>query len=177
VIFRNVHKLLVDTASSEFLFCLDFWEDESVFKELFGPVVAVVESDLATQLQVTGRGSVVFVVQPELSIATLLHVLEPMLRHADTVLCAAPVVCCVLQEQHDLLCVLLMIRLNAEHRALMVARRVPCLDDYLDRVNLLLWPRFKVRMCAAPCCLLTACKRVSAPVGHQRHVAGGDHSP
>jgi hypothetical protein len=48
------------------------------------------------------------------------------------------------QEQHDLLCVLLMIRLNAEHRALMVARRVPCLDDYLDRVNLLLWPRFKV---------------------------------
>lgn len=52
VIFRNVHKLLVDTASSEFLFCLDFWEDEAVFKELFGPVVAVVESDLATQLQV-----------------------------------------------------------------------------------------------------------------------------
>lgn len=49
-----------------------------------------------------------------------------------------------LQEQHDLLCVLLMIRLNAEHRTLMVARRVPCLDDYLDRVNLLLWPRFKV---------------------------------
>jgi hypothetical protein len=98
VIFRNVHKLLVDTASSEFLFCLDFWEDEAVFKELFGPVVGVVEADLSTQLQ----------------------------------------------EQTDLLCVLLMIRLNAEHRALMVARRVPCLDDYLDRVNLLLWPRFKV---------------------------------
>jgi hypothetical protein len=52
--------------------------------------------------------------------------------------------CMCLQEQHDLLCVLLMIRLNAEHRTLMVARRVPCLDDYLDRVNLLLWPRFKV---------------------------------
>lgn len=47
-----MHKLLVDTASSEFLFCLDFWEDESVFKELFGPVVAVVEADLTTQLQV-----------------------------------------------------------------------------------------------------------------------------
>lgn len=52
MIFRNVHKLLVDTASSEFLFCLDFWEDEGVFRELAGPVVAVVESDLATQLQV-----------------------------------------------------------------------------------------------------------------------------
>jgi hypothetical protein len=40
--------------------------------------------------------------------------------------------------------VLLMIRINAEHRRLMSKRRVPCLDDYLDRVNLLLWPRFKV---------------------------------
>lgn len=52
VIFRNVHKLLVDTATSEFLFCLDFWEDEAVFKELFAPVVAVVEGDLTEQLQV-----------------------------------------------------------------------------------------------------------------------------
>ena len=52
--------------------------------------------------------------------------------------------CGLLQNQHDVLCVLMMIRLNAEHRALMVKRRVPCLDDYLDRINLLLWPRFKV---------------------------------
>lgn len=58
LIFRNVHKLLVDTASSEFLFCLDFWEDEGVFKELFGPVVSVVESDLATQLQVCAHATV-----------------------------------------------------------------------------------------------------------------------
>uniref|UniRef100_A0A383VE33 Uncharacterized protein n=1 Tax=Tetradesmus obliquus TaxID=3088 RepID=A0A383VE33_TETOB len=98
VIFRNVHKLLVDTASSEFLFCLDFWEEEAAFRELFAPVVAVVEGDLAEQLQ----------------------------------------------NQHDVLCVLLMIRLNSEHRSLMARRRVPCLDDYLDRLNLALWPRFKV---------------------------------
>jgi hypothetical protein len=48
------------------------------------------------------------------------------------------------QNQHDVLCVLLMIRLNSEHRSLMARRRVPCLDDYLDRLNLALWPRFKV---------------------------------
>jgi hypothetical protein len=48
-----VHKLLVDTASSEFLFCLDFWDDETVFKELFSPVVAVVEGDLAQAVQVS----------------------------------------------------------------------------------------------------------------------------
>lgn len=47
-----MHKLLVDTASSEFLFCLDFWDDEAVFKDLFTPVVAVVEGDLAQAVQV-----------------------------------------------------------------------------------------------------------------------------
>lgn len=39
---------------------------------------------------------------------------------------------------------LLMIRINYQHRLLMNKRRIPCLDDYLDRVNLQLWPRFKV---------------------------------
>jgi hypothetical protein len=54
------------------------------------------------------------------------------------------------------LCVLLMIRLNSEHRSLMARRRVPCLDDYLDRLNLALWPRFKVgrgHACVCVCCL------------------------
>jgi hypothetical protein len=48
------------------------------------------------------------------------------------------------QEISDLLCVLLMVRVNADHRKLMAKRRLPILDDYLDRVHLLLWPRFKV---------------------------------
>ena len=39
---------------------------------------------------------------------------------------------------------LLMIRMNYHHQLIMNKRRIPCLDDYLDRVNLLLWPRFKV---------------------------------
>ena len=39
---------------------------------------------------------------------------------------------------------LLMIRINHDHRRIMAKRRVPCLDDYLDRVYMLLWPRFKV---------------------------------
>lgn len=39
---------------------------------------------------------------------------------------------------------LLMIRINYQHRLIMSNRRIPCLDGYLDRVNLVLWPRFKV---------------------------------
>jgi vacuolar protein sorting-associated protein 52 len=44
----------------------------------------------------------------------------------------------------DMVGLLLMIRINYQHRLLMNKRRIPCLDDYLDRVNLQLWPRFKV---------------------------------
>ena len=50
-----------------------------------------------------------------------------------------------LQDIGDLVCILIMIRINHDHRKLMARRRVPSLDDYLDRVHLLLWPRFKVR--------------------------------
>ena len=51
------------------------------------------------------------------------------------------------QECYDLVALLLMIRMNYHHQLIMNKRRIPCLDDYLDRVNLLLWPRFKVAAC------------------------------
>jgi len=98
VIFRNVHKLLMDSATSEYFFCLDFFEEESVFKDLFTPIVAVVEGDLANSLQ----------------------------------------------SNFDALSVLLMIRINHAHRKVMTQRHVPYLDDYLDRINLMLWPRLKM---------------------------------
>ena len=45
---------------------------------------------------------------------------------------------------------LLMVRINYQHRLIMNRRRIPCLDGYLDRVNLVLWPRFKARLCRRP---------------------------
>lgn len=39
---------------------------------------------------------------------------------------------------------LLMVRINYQHRLLMNKRRIPALDDYLDRLSLQLWPRLKV---------------------------------
>ena len=45
---------------------------------------------------------------------------------------------------YDMVGLLLMIRINYQHRLLMNKRRIPCLDHYLDRLNLQLWPRFKV---------------------------------
>ncbi len=52
--------------------------------------------------------------------------------------------CVRAQETHDLVGLLLMIRINYHHQLIMNKRRIPCLDHYLDRINLLLWPRFKV---------------------------------
>ncbi|KAJ9512046.1 hypothetical protein QJQ45_004603 [Haematococcus lacustris] len=98
VIFRSVHKLLLDTASSEFFFCLDFFEEEGVFKELFAAMIQVVEADLAAAVQ----------------------------------------------DNWDMLSLLLMIRVNHEHRKAMQQQRIPLLEDYLDRVHLLLWPRLKL---------------------------------
>ena len=52
VLFRSVNKLLMDTATTEYLFCHEFFQEEAVFQELFAATVAVVESALAAQLQV-----------------------------------------------------------------------------------------------------------------------------
>lgn len=46
---------------------------------------------------------------------------------------------------YDMVGLLLMVRINYQHRLLMNKRRVPALDGYLDRLNLTLWPRFKAK--------------------------------
>lgn len=42
---------------------------------------------------------------------------------------------------------MLMMRVNHEHRKHVGKAYVPGLDEYLDRVHLALWPRFKVGSC------------------------------
>lgn len=49
-----------------------------------------------------------------------------------------------------MIAVLLMIRVNSVHSAVVGPRGIQCLDDYLDRLKLLLWPKLKVCMHAAP---------------------------
>jgi len=97
-VFRSTHKLLMDTATSEYLFCADFWStDQAIFRELFAGAIAAVEEQL--QSSVTGC--------------------------------------------NDCVGLMLMIRVAHEHQLVMTRRRVPSLDTYFDKVNLLLWPRFK----------------------------------
>ena len=53
LLFRSVNKLLMDTATSEYLFCFDFFQEAAVFHELFAPTLQVVESALAATLPVS----------------------------------------------------------------------------------------------------------------------------
>ena len=52
-IFRSMHKLLMDTSTSEYLFCLEFFQDDGVYHELIAPTQAAVETALNAQLQVS----------------------------------------------------------------------------------------------------------------------------
>jgi hypothetical protein len=98
VLFRSLHKLLMDTATSEYLFCDDFFGEESIYNEIFtGPFAAIDE-------------------------------------HFNA----------ILPNFFDAIGIMLMIRIIHQHQLIMSRRRIPCLDSYLDKVNIALWPRFKM---------------------------------
>ncbi|GFY95191.1 Vps52 / Sac2 family [Actinidia rufa] len=118
VLFRSLHKLLMDTASSEYLFCDDFFGEESIFYEIFAGPFTVIDEHFST----------------------------------------------ILPNCFDAIGLMLMIRIIHQHQGLnsikvanrlavtcsfpsqlvMSRRRIPCLDSYLDKVNISLWPRFKM---------------------------------
>ncbi|XP_077238284.1 vacuolar protein sorting-associated protein 52 A-like [Tasmannia lanceolata] len=98
VLFRSLHKLLMDTATSEYLFCDDFFGEESIFNEIFTGPFAVID------------------------------------EHFNS----------ILPNCFDAIGLMLMIRIIHQHQLIMSRRRIPCLDSYLDKVNIALWPRFKM---------------------------------
>ncbi|XP_010525604.1 PREDICTED: vacuolar protein sorting-associated protein 52 A isoform X1 [Tarenaya hassleriana] len=98
VLFRSLHKLLMDTATSEYIFCDDFFGEESIFYEIFSGPFGVIDEQF--------------------------HL--------------------VLSNCYDAIGLMLMIRVIHHHQLVMTRRRIPCLDSYLDKVNLCLWPRFKL---------------------------------
>lgn len=98
VLFRSLHKLLMDTATSEYLFCDDFFGEDSIFYEIFAGPFSVID------------------------------------EHFNT----------VLPNSYDAIGIMLMIRIIHQHQLIMFRRRIPCLDSYLDKVNISLWPRFKM---------------------------------
>lgn len=50
------------------------------------------------------------------------------------------------ENSYDAVGILLCIRVNLQHQLIMQKRRIPCLDYFLNAINLLLWPRFQAIM-------------------------------
>ena len=70
VLFRSVNKLLMDTATAEYLFCCDFFQEDAIFAELFAATLAVVEAALAASLQVAA---------PQHDAPTCTHAVRPVM--------------------------------------------------------------------------------------------------
>ncbi|KAH9781919.1 vacuolar protein sorting-associated protein 52 A [Citrus sinensis] len=115
VLFRSLHKLLMDTATSEYLFCDDFFGEESIFYDIFA--VGIITALKDRLLESLKRGP--FAVIDE---------------HFNS----------ILPNCYDAIGLMLMIRIIHHHQLIMSRRRIPCLDSYLDKVNISLWPRFKM---------------------------------
>ncbi|KAL8513696.1 hypothetical protein ACS0TY_012982 [Phlomoides rotata] len=98
VLFRSLHKLLMDTAASEYLFCDEFFGEQSTFYDIFAGPFSVIDEHLNS----------------------------------------------ILPNCYDAIGLMLMIRIIYKHQLIMSRRRIPCLDSYLDKVNISLWPRFKM---------------------------------
>lgn len=98
VLFRSLQKLLMDTATSEYLFCDDFFGEQTLFYDIFAGPLSVMD------------------------------------EHFNS----------ILVNCFDAIGLMLMIRIIHQHQLIMSRRRIPCLDSYLDKVNIALWPRFKM---------------------------------
>ncbi|KAF5179691.1 Vacuolar protein sorting-associated protein 52 a [Thalictrum thalictroides] len=98
VLFRSLHKLLMDTATSEYLFCHDFFGEETIFYDIFAGPFSVIDEHFSS----------------------------------------------ILPNCFDAIGLMLMIRIVHQHQLIMSRRRIPCLDSYLDKINISLWPRFKM---------------------------------
>eukprot|EP00824_Muranothrix_gubernata_P005780 TRINITY_DN17560_c0_g1_i1.p1 TRINITY_DN17560_c0_g1~~TRINITY_DN17560_c0_g1_i1.p1 ORF type:complete len:764 (-),score=142.62 TRINITY_DN17560_c0_g1_i1:7-2133(-) len=96
-IFRSINNLLMCTATSEFMFSVDFFGRTDLFQTIFTKTHSLVLENLENYLF----------------------------------------------NCYDVTGILLIALLNRQNQFIMMRRRVPCLDAYMDRVNSMLWPRFK----------------------------------
>lgn len=51
-----------------------------------------------------------------------------------------------IEQSFDAVGLLLCIRINSQNQMIMQKRKIPCFDNYINGINLLLWPRFQTVM-------------------------------
>ncbi|KAI9350471.1 Sac2 family-domain-containing protein, partial [Zopfochytrium polystomum] len=112
-IFKSINRLLMDNCSSEFIFTSEFFS-------------SIKKSKMAASGEPTLPTSSVFY---EIFDPTLKYVQAFFKQYIDTSVDAVGVLICI--------------RLNAQHLRAMQKRRIPCLDNFMNFINISLWPRFQ----------------------------------
>ncbi|KAJ3031355.1 UNVERIFIED_CONTAM: hypothetical protein HDU68_004772 [Siphonaria sp. JEL0065] len=131
VIFKSVNRLLMDNASSEYIFTTEFFS--SPWKKLKNstPVGANAPSPSSSGSQLPPPPTSISGMDPNLVFA---EIMEPTLKFIQSALRQ------YIDNSYDAVGVLLCIRLNTFHLRVMQKRRIPCLENFM---NILLWPRFQ----------------------------------
>ncbi|KAI8822052.1 Sac2 family-domain-containing protein [Fimicolochytrium jonesii] len=114
-IYKSLSRLLMDNASSEYLFDTDF----------FSP-------PRGKNAKLTKDGNA--------GALTFSEVFEPTLRLIQAFNKTT------IDASFDGVGILLCIRLNMLNLRIMQARRIPCLESFMNATNMLLWPRFQAIM-------------------------------
>ena len=114
-VFRSMVRTLMDNASSEFVLALD----------LFSPPVYKGEKSPLKQ----SASSIASRFFNEIFEKTTKTILDSIRPSVETSL--------------DAIGLLLCIRVTTKHQRMMQARKIPCLDQFLNSLLLLLWPRFQ----------------------------------
>ncbi|KAJ3404153.1 hypothetical protein HDV05_007317, partial [Chytridiales sp. JEL 0842] len=113
-IFKSINRLLMDNASSEYIFSTDFF---------VAPTKKVLRGIDGEPIQIGSVFSEVF---------------EPTLRMLETTFKN------YVDNSFDAVGILICIRLNSHHIRIMQKRRIPCLENFMNSLTMLLWPRLQM---------------------------------
>ncbi|KNC96426.1 uncharacterized protein SPPG_08323 [Spizellomyces punctatus DAOM BR117] len=114
-IFKSVSRLLMDNASSEYLFAIEFF--------------AAPRGKNGRSKKDGQSGALIF---GEVYDPTLKFIQAFNKQYIDT--------------SFDAVGILMCIRLNSQNIRIMQKRRIPCLENFANATNMLLWPRFQAIM-------------------------------
>uniref|UniRef100_A0A7S2KH43 Vps52 C-terminal domain-containing protein n=1 Tax=Bigelowiella natans TaxID=227086 RepID=A0A7S2KH43_BIGNA len=116
-IFRTTHRLLMDTATTETAFIADFFTDsDAKISGVGGDARWAAKQEMILFESIFNKTTSLFI--------------ENLEQY--------------LSKTYDCLELLILVRVVSLHTQMMRQRQTECLDMFFDRINMLLWPRFKV---------------------------------
>ncbi|KAJ2722046.1 Vacuolar protein sorting-associated protein 52 [Coemansia sp. Benny D115] len=110
VLFRSFNLALIDNATSEYDFIMQFFISPKARQKLTGS---------------------------EMARLVFGHIFEPSIHAGETFVRS------YLENSYDALGILLCVRIVAQMASELQRRRIPVLDQYINSLNMLLWPRFQ----------------------------------